>query len=68
MRRIFTRWIRFFQVKRLELELWRGEKFQRYCNRIKCHYLAELERTHNMALKHRIDRITRELEESARRK
>lgn len=54
MRQLMRKWAALFHLKRLEHELWRGKQFQKYCEKIRCHNLAQLEQINNERLKERI--------------
>src|SRR5262245_61847095 len=48
-----TRWV---GTKKLELQLWDSRRFQRYCEKIDCFNLAELEKARQEQLKREIAR------------
>ena len=53
----FERFCRWMRVKKLEWEVWDSERFQRECERLRCHSLAACEENHRNQIRARIGRL-----------
>jgi hypothetical protein len=57
---LFRRLVRWVRVKKLEFQLWDSERFEKYCERIRCFNLVELEKASRRRLEQELSRLKNE--------